>query len=112
MPVSKKKKSSKKSVIDPVARRLRFAAWVIGLGSSFVMGYFEYFAITQDLDMSHTSLVGYPGYCLALVITTVLAILYVRRVYKKNWNFAVVALALWTAVAIASTLLVTNSTSN
>lgn len=111
MLASKKKKSSKKPVIDSTARRLRFAAWTVGLSSSFVMGYFEYYAITQDLDMSHTSLVGYPGYCLALVITTVLAVLYVRRVYKRNWNFAVIALLLWTAVAIASTLLVTNSTS-
>lgn len=112
MPVPNKKKSTKKPVIDPIARWLRFSAWIIGVSSTLVMGYFEYFAITQDLDMSHTSLVGYPGYCLALVITTILAFLYVRRVYKKNWNIATILLTLWTIVAIASTLLVTNSTSS
>lgn len=105
------KAKTKKATTDSTAKRLLYAAWFIGVGSSLVMGYFEYFAITQDLDMSHTSLIGYPGYCLALLITTALAFLYARRAHGKNWNAATILLTIWTIIAVLSTVLVTNSTS-
>jgi hypothetical protein len=113
MPASNKKstKAPAKSTLSTKARRLRFAAWVVGGGSSLVMAYFEYFAFTADLDMSHTSLIGYPGYCLALIITTVLAFLYAREAGHKPWNVARILLVLWLVISILSTVLVKNSTS-
>lgn len=111
MSATNAKKSTKKTSVDPTAKRLLYAAWIIGIGSSLVMGYFEYFAITQDLDMSHTSLIGYPGYCLALIVTTALAFLYARRARNKTWTVATMLLTLWTLIAVLSTALVTNSTS-
>lgn len=104
-------KSTKTLPADQISKRILLAAWIIGVGSSLVMGYFEYYAFTDDLDMSHTSLIGYPGYCLALVITTVLAFWYARRARNKTWTVATILLTLWTTIAILSTLLVTNSTS-
>jgi heme/copper-type cytochrome/quinol oxidase subunit 4 len=92
-------------------RRLLIAAWFIGVGSSLVMGYFEYFAFTDDLDMSHTSLIGYPGYCLAMIITTILAFMYARRAQGKNWNVATILLTIWVIISVLSTVLVKNSTS-
>lgn len=93
------------------ARQILIAAWVIGVGSSLVMGYFEYYAITADLDMSHTSLLGYPGYCLALIVTTTLAFIYARKARHKTWTVATVLLTVWTVISILSTILVKNSTS-
>lgn len=105
------KKLTRKPHSDPLTRRILIATWVIGIGSSLVMGYFEYYAFTEDLDMSHTSLIGYPGYCLALVITAALAFLYARRARNKTWTLATILLTLWTIIAILSTVMVTNSTS-
>lgn len=111
MATKKSTKSTAKKSVDPLSRRILFAAWIIGVGSSLVMGYFEYYAITADLDMSHTSLIGYPGYCLALIITTALAFWYARRTRNKTWTLATILLTLWTIIAVLSTLLVENSTS-
>lgn len=100
--------TAKKQPANVNANNLLLSAWVIGLGSSLVMAYFEYFAITADLDMSHTSLFGYPGYCLAMIITTILAFMYANT-KKRTWTVATVLLSLWTIVSVASTVLVHNS---
>jgi TctA family transporter len=105
------KKTATKSVSSANTRHLLLAAWIIGVGSSLVMGYFEYYAFTADLDMSHTSLLGYPGYCLAMLLTTVLAFMYARKARSKTWTVATILLTIWTIVSILSTVLVKNSTS-
>jgi hypothetical protein len=105
------KKTIAKSASSTNIHKLLFAAWVIGVSSSLVMAYFEYFAFTADLDMSHTSLIGYPGYCLALLITTTLAFMYARKARRKTWTTATILLTIWTIISILSTVLVKNSTS-
>ena len=105
------KKPATKATPPTNARNLLIAAWVIGVSSSLVMGYFEYYAFTDDLDMSHTSLLGYPGYCLAMIITTALAFAYARKAHNKTWTVATILLTLWTIISVLSTVLVKNSTS-
>ena len=109
--MSAKKKVAAKSSTNDTNRHILFAAWVIGISSSLVMGYFEYFAFTIDYDMSHTSLFGYPGYCLAMLVTTGLAFWYARRAKGTTWNVATILLTIWTIISILSTVLVKNSTS-
>lgn len=105
------KSSAQANTLAATNRALLIAAWFIGLASSLVMAYFEYFAIVNDVDYSHSSLLGYPGYCLALVVTTILAMLHTRRVRGTVWTKGTIAIAAWTAISIILTLVVTNSTS-
>jgi hypothetical protein len=96
---------------DPESRRLLAAAWLIGGVSSLILSYFEYFAFTADLEISHTSLVGYPSYLIALVITTTLAILYARRRHGKTWTWPTILLTTWTIISITLVIVVKNSAS-
>ena len=105
-----RKKTATRSVPANI-KNLLVAAWVIGIGSSLVGGYYEYFAFRDDIDYSHTSLLGYPGYCLAMVITTLLAFMYARKAKAKTWTVATILLTIWTIVCVLSTVLVKNSTS-
>lgn len=105
------KKTTSKTTVSSTNRAVLYAAWIVGVSSSIIMGYFEYFAFADDVDISHKSLIGYPGYCLALIITTALAFVYARRVRNKTWTVATILLTIWTVISILSTALVTNSAS-